>query len=76
MLNISASHAVVVMTMMTNQEPPPMKAIVRFSDGKKGQFILNILPDLTAFTSAVMSSEELTGVNFDRVGRIQSMYHN
>lgn len=38
--------------------------------------ILNIFPDLTAFASAVMSSEELTGVNSDRVGRIQSMYHN
>ena len=51
------------MTMMTNQEPPPMKAIVRFSDGKKGQFMINGIEDIqSAYKTLIEESGARSGV--------------
>lgn len=74
MLNSSTSRAVVVMTMMTNQEPPPMKAIVRFSDGKKGQFMINGLTDVVE-AQRVLCDESGAKVGLILVPKVKHIEH-
>lgn len=75
MLNSSASHAVVVMTMMTNlDQPPPMKSIVRYANGKTEKFMINGLTDVVE-AQRVLCDESEAKVGLILVPKVKHIEH-